>query len=129
MGYFKVIAKCGHVGRNNYILKEFYIEASSGKEAAKLIRDTPRVKHNQKDAIRGVLSISPEDYYQNKKAMNEDPYFKVHSKQEQELLCPKLYELTFKEEEKRTFSKKGGFRHVKHETLLKETLKEMKGEY
>lgn len=33
--YFMVIAKCGHVGRKNYIPVKFAVVAESGKEAAK----------------------------------------------------------------------------------------------
>ena len=36
--YYKVLAKCGHVGRNNYIEKDFFIKANSGKEAAYRVR-------------------------------------------------------------------------------------------
>ena len=36
--YYKVYAKCGHVGRNSYILKWFYVKAESGSEAAKKVR-------------------------------------------------------------------------------------------
>lgn len=129
MGYFKVIAKCGHVRRNNYVLKAFYIEASSKKEAARIIRYTPRVKHNHKDAIREVIAISLEDYCQGKKVMSEDPYFNVHSRQEQELLCPDLHEFTYREEEIQRFHKKGSFRHIKNDALLKEMKKEMEGGY
>ncbi len=129
MGYFKVIAKCGHVGRNGYVLKAFYIEASSKKEAARIIRYTPRVKHNHKDAIREVIALSLDDYCQGKKVMSEDPYFSVHSRQEQALLCPDIYEFTYKEEEKTKYQKKGNFKHIKEDALLKEMKKEMDGGY
>ena len=48
--FYRVKAKCGHVGRNNYIVKNFYVVASSGKEAAHKVRYFPRVKHDRKDA-------------------------------------------------------------------------------
>lgn len=82
--YFKVQAKCGHVGRNYYILKWFYVKALTGEEAAKVVRDKPRVKHNQKDAIRNVKEITFEEYLTGLRLNSEDMYFKSTSKQEQE---------------------------------------------
>ncbi|MGN1372736.1 MAG: hypothetical protein ACI4VK_01660 [Candidatus Coproplasma sp.] len=55
--YFEVQAKCGHVGRHNYVIKNFYVKAESGKEAARKIRLAPRVKHDRKDAIIRVKQI------------------------------------------------------------------------
>ena len=82
MRYFKVEAKCGHVRRNNYILKEFYVKAESKKEAARIVKDTPRVKHNHKDAIREVEEISLGEYCQGKKVMSDHPLL-VKYKEEQ----------------------------------------------
>ena len=42
--YYKVCAKCGHVGRNKFIHKWLYIEASNKKEAAE------KAKKEQKNA-------------------------------------------------------------------------------
>ena len=81
--YFAVIAKCGHVGRNKAILKTFYIKAESGKEAAKKARNTPRVKHDHKDAIRDVVKITFEEYVAGKLKMQNDLYFQIHSSTEQ----------------------------------------------
>ncbi len=83
MWYFKVTAKCGHVGRRHYIVKDFYIEATSGKEAAFKVRYTPRVKHNRKDAILSVEVITKAEYLIGKAVQAEDPYFQVHSSTEQ----------------------------------------------
>ena len=129
MKYFKVVAKCGHVGRNKYLLKTFYQKAENKKEAAKIVRETARVKHNQKDAIREVEEITLEDYCQGRKVMAEDPYFKVHSKQEQTLLCPGIYETTYEEVKSEESHKKSNFRHIKYEALIKEANKEMRGGY
>ena len=82
--YFKVQAKCGHVGRNHYILKWFYVKALTGEEAAKVVRDKPRVKHDQKYAIRNVKEITFEEYLTGLRLNSEDMYFKSTSKQEQE---------------------------------------------
>ena len=50
--YFKVEAKCGHVGHGKCIWITFATAAEDGKEAAKKVRDFKRVKHDHKDAIK-----------------------------------------------------------------------------
>ena len=84
--FFKVQAKCGHVGRNNYIEKDFYVKASSGKEAAQIVRYFPRVKHHRKDAIVNVMHISKAEYKRGIEITKEDMYFKVTNSSEQRLL-------------------------------------------
>ena len=65
--FFEVQAKCGHVGRNHYIIKNFYVETTSAKRAAYLIRKAPRVKHHHKDAILSVREIDRDEYKQGVK--------------------------------------------------------------
>lgn len=84
--YFMVIAKCGHVGRKNYIPVKFAVVAESGKEAAKKVRQFPRVKHDHKDAILDVRCITLEEFLEIKEINDNDPYLKCHSRQEQKLI-------------------------------------------
>lgn len=84
--YFMVIAKCGHVGRKNYIPIKFAVVAESGKEAAKKVRQFPRVKHNHKDAILDVRCITLEEFLEIKEINDNDLYLKCHSRQEQNLI-------------------------------------------
>lgn len=84
--YFMVIAKCGHVGRKNYIPVKFAVVAESGKEAAKKVRQFPRVKHDHKDAILYVRCITLEEFLEIKEINANDPYLKCHSRQEQNLI-------------------------------------------
>ncbi len=81
--YFMVIAKCGHVGKKNYIPIKFAVAAESGKEAAKKAREYSRVKHDHKDAILDVKEINYEDFLEIREMNNNDPYLKCHSRQEQ----------------------------------------------
>lgn len=62
MGYFKVQVKCGHVGKDYYFPGELYITAENGREAAKVARVMPRVKHDHKDAILSVSEIDVDSY-------------------------------------------------------------------
>ena len=84
--YYEVIAKCGHVGRKKYIPVKFAVVAESGKEAAKKVRQFPRVKHNHKDAILDVRCITVDEFLEIKESNANDPYLKCHSRQEQNLI-------------------------------------------
>lgn len=84
--FYRVKAKCGHVGRNNYIVKNFYVVASSGKEAARKVRYFPRVKHDRKDAILSVELISQDEFNSGIEINRDDAYFKVTNSSEQRLL-------------------------------------------
>ena len=126
--YFKVQAKCGHVGRNHYILKCFYVKALTGEEAAKVVRDKPRVKHDQKDAIREVKEINFEDYLAGIKANSEDKYFKCSNKQEQEYYkCVKPEEIYPEEKEKPNYKKNRNGQRIKNKFLEKEMIREIRG--
>ena len=87
MGMYEVCAKCGHVGRYNYVEKVFAVIASDGKEAAAKVRQFPRVKHDQNDAIRYVRKISEERYIEIINMNKMDPFFRCHNIQEQRKTC------------------------------------------
>lgn len=86
MNYYKVVAKCGHVGRGHYIIKDFFIKAEDGKEAAYIVRFRPRVKHHWKDAIITVTLISKEEFIRGRELQKKDLYFNVTNSSEQRLL-------------------------------------------
>ena len=126
--YFKVQAKCGHVGRNHYVLKWFYVKASTGEEAAKVVREAPRVKHDQKDAIKNVIKIHFEEYLIGLKINSEDMYFKCTNKQEQEFYkCVKLEEIYPEENEKPNYKKKRNGQRIKNLFFEKEMNREIRG--
>ena len=81
--YFAVICKCGHVGRNNYILITFPVIANNKKDAARIARNIPRCKHHHKDCIREVANISYEDFLRIEQKNNKDPYLKCKCIQDQ----------------------------------------------
>ena len=83
MNYYKVIAKCGHVGKGRYIVKDIYVMADDGKEAALKGRWFPRVKHHWKNAIEAVYKITEEEYYLGKTKTKQDKYFQVKNSTEQ----------------------------------------------
>ena len=84
--YYEVIAKCGHVGKKHYVPVKFAVIAEDGKEAAKMVRDFPRVKHDHKDAILNVDKIDYERFQEIVEINYNDPYLKCHSRKEQKLI-------------------------------------------
>jgi hypothetical protein len=90
--YYIVRTKCGHVGRNNYILIDFPIQASSKKEAAIIARKLPRVKHHHKDAIIEVREVDQQDFINQKKELKLNPYINSKNIQEQKLNYPDYYD-------------------------------------
>ena len=88
--YFAVEAKCGHVGRKNCIIITFPIIAENRKEAARITRNIPRVKHDHKDAILSVRQISEDEYLSLRDINSSDDYLRCESKQEQRIYCKDL---------------------------------------
>ena len=88
--YFIVDAICGHVGRNNGIVKSFPVAAENAKHAAAVTRKFPRVKHDYKYAIQNVREVTKEEYLKQKEINKEDPYLLSKSKYEQNLSCDNL---------------------------------------
>ena len=81
--YYAVKCKCGHVGRNCYLLITYGVIAESAKEAAEKARLIPRCKHHHKDCIREVTKISYEEFLKINEVNSGDPYLKCSSIQEQ----------------------------------------------
>jgi len=95
--YYKVIAKCGHVGMSRYYAGAFYIAADTGKEAAKIVRNRPRVKHGHTDAILELMEISHDDYTLGKLETRANPYFHATSNYEQCLHWDAIADCVFSE--------------------------------
>ena len=98
MMYYRVMAKCGHVRRNHYIIKNFYVKANDGKEAAAKVRSLPRVKHHWKDAIVEVNEIDEEEYLSGMRTTNEDMYFKVNNSSKQRMVLCVDYDEVYERE-------------------------------
>lgn len=84
--HFKVKAKCGHVGRRHYVPIYFPVQATTKKEAAKLVKTFPRVKRNHPDAILEVEEITAKEYKALKIENDNNPYLKCKSKYQQRKL-------------------------------------------
>jgi len=90
MNHFKVTAKCGHVGKRQYYKGVFFIRAEDGKQAAAIVREKPRVKHDRKDAILAVEKISYAEYKEGRAAWRGNRYFSCHSRQEQVMFLDEI---------------------------------------
>ena len=84
--YFKVTCKCGHVGRGYFIRIDFPVMAGSGKEAAAIAREIPRVKHHHKDAILACTEITPDEFEALREKNKYDPYLRCENPQEQSMI-------------------------------------------
>jgi hypothetical protein len=83
MEFFKVAAKCGHVGKGRFYMGTFYVQAQDGKAAAAMVRMRPRVKHDHKDAILSVAKIGYAEFKQGQAACQENLFFCCHNTQQQ----------------------------------------------
>jgi len=89
---FIVSTKCGHVGKNKYIVIDFVIKAKNAKEAATVARNLPRVKHHWKDAIENVKEATQLEVEIQSNMNQHNPYLKCKSIQEQKAFCEDLNE-------------------------------------
>lgn len=124
MKYYKVVAKCGHVRKSHYIIKEFFVKAKDGKEAACRGRYLPRVKHDWKDAIIDVKVITKKEFIRGLKSAEEDLYFRVTNSSEQKLCMAIDYEqvIAYDEPEKKKKDKDSIF-YNKMERIQRKDLK------
>lgn len=81
--YFKVIAKCGHVGRGNYVPISFAVIAESAKAASQKVMTYHRVKKHLKDAIISCEEIDIDSYKELKYANVTNPYLFCKCKRQQ----------------------------------------------
>ena len=116
MKYFMVTAKCGHVGKNNYYKGTLYFKAESAKEAAKLARECPRVKHDQKDAILSVTEIDNFFFEVGRELNHSIHYYTCETVQEQRKYLSEIEDNIFVEdwvyEEPKKYTKKHSLRNA-----------------
>ena len=105
MNYYLVTTKCGHVGKMHYMPITFPIRAESGKEAARIARMIPRVKHHHKDAIISCVRVDKNQYDQQVKTNLVDPYLLSKSKKEQKDSVKNLQERIVKDNHQEELSK------------------------
>lgn len=80
--YYLVLAKCGHVGRGNYMEVTFSILAESAHDAAQIVLKRPKVKKHLKNAITNVVEVEYDVYRKQLDVFNNNGYVKSHTKKE-----------------------------------------------
>ena len=114
MAYYLVLCKAGHLGRNKYMPIWYPVEAEDGKEAAKIARKIPRVKHDHKDAILACVKTNYEEYCKQAEENKHDPYLCCKSRHEQNQIMPLIKDRILAE----PHYKKGRKRHLKRKANL-----------
>lgn len=116
MKYFKVTAKCGHVGKNNFYKGTLFLKAENGKDAARIARNCPRVKHDQKDAILSVEEIDGIFFRMGRELNNSIHYYTCESVQEQRMYLSEIENDIYVEdwvmEEPKKYVKKHALRKI-----------------
>lgn len=114
MKYFMVIAKCGHVGKNNYYKGTLYFKAENARDAARKARECPRVKHDQKDAILSVKEIDDTFFEEGRRHNHFIHYYTCGTVQEQRMYLSEIEDNIFEEdwvhEEPKKYTKKHSLR-------------------
>lgn len=130
MKYFMVTAKCGHVGKNNYYKGTLFFKANNGKEAARLARACPRVKHDQKDAILSVTEIDNFCFEVGRELNHSIHYYTCETIQEQRMYLSEIEDNIFVEdwvyEEPQKKSKKHSLRKTYNMDPVYESYKNRK---
>ena len=72
--YFRVIAKCGHVGKGNYVPVAFAVKAESRSAASQKVMGYRRVKKQLNDAILSCVEIDKKSYKELMRVNANNPY-------------------------------------------------------
>lgn len=84
--YFKVIAKCGHVGKGNYVPVAFAVKAESRSAASQKVMTYHRVKKQLSDAIISCDEIDKKSYKELMSVNDNNPYLQCKcNKQQREI--------------------------------------------
>ncbi len=81
--YFKVTAKCGHVGKGNYVPVAFAVKAESRSDASQKVMTFHRVKKHLNDAIISCEEIDRDSYKELMRANKEFKYLHCKCNREQ----------------------------------------------
>lgn len=96
--YFEVVAKCGHVGRNQYYEGHFFVISTDAHHAAQHVKTFSRVKKDHGDVILDVIPIDRQRFLEGQEEQNNNVYFHCKNRKEQnqywDLIKNNVYEET-----------------------------------
>lgn len=81
--YFKVTAKCGHVGKGNYVPVAFAVKAESRSAASQKVMTYHRVKKQLSDAIISCEEIDRDSYKELMQANKKFKYLQCKCNRQQ----------------------------------------------
>lgn len=83
--FFKVVAKCGHVGELMFYPVNFYVYAKNKSKAIELVKNLPRVKKSKSaSAIISISEISKDEFEKGRKEMDENLFLHHNELTEQQ---------------------------------------------
>ncbi|MCI5820157.1 MAG: hypothetical protein MRZ86_06200 [Acidaminococcus sp.] len=74
--YFRVIAKCGNLGKRAYVPISFAVKAQNAKEAVEVAKNQPYVRKDFASPIISITEIDKESYEYLVAVNQNDPFFK-----------------------------------------------------
>lgn len=77
--YYKVVCRCGHVGRKKYVPIAFAIRAMSKGMAMEIAINKPRVKHHSLNDVISVIEIDYDEYKELMEINRNDPYLQCRN--------------------------------------------------
>lgn len=77
--YYKVVCRCGHVGRKKYVPIAFAIRAMSKGMAMEIAINKSRVKHHSLNDVISVIEIDYDEYKELVEINRNDPYLQCRN--------------------------------------------------
>lgn len=74
--YFRVIAKCGNLGKKAYVPISFAVKAANEKEAVNVAKNQPYVRKDFASPIISITEIDKESYEYLVAVNQHDPFFR-----------------------------------------------------
>ena len=116
--YYKVDTLIGHVGGNNFSIQPLAIAARNKKEASELARRTPRVKHDNKQVIKGIEEITREEFNRLYFTTSMNPFFVCKNAHEQMSFEKPLIKVERKRGRPKKNTKKESSSYKKQKSLI-----------
>lgn len=118
--YYKVTAKCGHVGRGNYVPINFAVIADSASDASQIVKRFPRVKKQLWDCIIACVEISKKEYKELLRINKNDPYLNCRCARDRSLILDEAERVVRMEIRERSHHKVEPVKNMKYRKAIYE---------
>ena len=116
--YYKVTAKCGHVGRGNYVPINFAVRADSASSASQIAKRFPRVKKQLWDCIIACVEISKKEYKELLRINKNDPYLNCRCARDHSLILDEAERVVRMETQERSHRKVEPAKNMKYRKAI-----------